>query len=440
MVTSKLSDIHNKHEEIKMNDKNDSKMVEVNTVEHSSTIEMLLNLLARWRRVFLASILIGVVVSAIGAFLITPMFKSTSSVFPSERTDLFGALEGVSSQLKSLSSTRGLASLAGNTELDKYIIILKSARVLGAVINKFDLVHVYKIKSYPMEKTALELLDNVDFSTEQESSLSITVYDEDPQRAADMANYFVEMLNTINTELQVQNAHGNRQFIEERYKKNLSDLDACEDTLKAFQKKYGVIALPEQLEASIKTLAEITGQLAIKEVQANVLRRTQSSDNPTLVATQIEINEIRNKLSQMNSGLSFSKNEMNVFIPFSKMPDIGGEYFRRFRDVEIQYKILQFITPIYEQAKVEEQRNTPSVVVLDRAFPAERKARPKRLLIILGGFLVGLISAFLYAIILDRWGHEKRMNTSLYKSSLQLLDGIQSDFRSIKEWIRQIRK
>ena len=158
------------------------------------------------------------------------------------------------------------------------------------------------------------------------------------------------------------------------------------------------------------------------------------------MATQIEINEIRNKLSQMNSGLSFSKNEMNVFIPFSKMPDIGGEYFRRFRDVEIQYKILQFITPIYEQAKVEEQRNTPSVVVLDRAFPAERKARPKRLLIILGGFLVGLISAFLYAIILDRWGHEKRMNTSLYKSSLQLLDGIQSDFRSIKEWIRQIRK
>jgi capsule polysaccharide export protein KpsE/RkpR len=372
--------------------------------------------------------------------LITPKFKSTSSVFPAERTDLFGAIEGVSSQLKSLSSAKSLASLAGNVELDKYIIILKSGRVLGFVINKFDLVHVYDIKSYPMEKTTIKLLNNVDFSTEEESSLLITVYDEDPQRAADMANFFVAELSRTNTELQIQNARANRKFIEERYNRNLIDLAAAEDSLKAFQKKYGVIAMPEQTEASIKAAAEITGQLAVKEVQANVLRRTQSVDNPSLIAAQIEIDEFRNKLSQMNSGGHVSKDEINIFIPFSKMPDLGGEYVRRFREVEIQYKILQFITPIYEQAKVEEQRNTPSVVVLDYAVPAERKTTPKRLLIILGGFFVGLISAFLYAISVDRWMNEKRMNTSFYQSSLQLLTGIQSDYRSVRVWIRQKRK
>jgi capsule polysaccharide export protein KpsE/RkpR len=216
-----------------------------------------------------------------------------------------------------------------------------------------------------------------------------------------MANYFVEMLNTKNTELQVQNAHGNRQFIEERYKKNVSDLAAAEDSLKAFQKKYGVIALPEQVEASIKVAAEITGQLALKEVQANVLRRTQSADNPSVIATQIEIDEFRNKLSQMNSGVHVSKNEMNVFVPFSKMPDLGGDYIRRFREVEIQYKILQFLTPLYEQAKVEEKRQTPSVLILDNAAPAERKSKPKVSLYALLAFVISTLLSLLIIFILE---------------------------------------
>ena len=122
-------------------------------------------------------------------------------------------------------------------------------------------MHVYDITSYPEEKTVKELLDNVEFKVEDEGNITITVYDREPQRAANMANYFVEMLNKTNTELQVQNARGNRQFIEERYKKNLSDLANAEDSLKLFQKKYGVVALPEQMEASIKAAARLQGSL-----------------------------------------------------------------------------------------------------------------------------------------------------------------------------------
>ncbi len=84
---------------------------------------------------------------------------------------------------------------------------------------------------------------------------------------------------------------------------------------------------------------------------------------------------------------------MNVFVPFSKMPDLGGEYIRKFRDVEIQYKILQFITPLYEQAKVEERRQTPSVLILDKAFPAERKSKPKISLYALFSFIISTIVA-----------------------------------------------
>lgn len=362
----------------------------------SSTIIEFLSIVTKYRKFISRFVLSATLITIVVAFLMPKWYKSTASVFPAEKADIFG-LEGISSLAKNLSPAKAL--LGSNPEADRYMAILKSATVLNDVIQKFDLVHVYDITSYPGEKTVKELLNNTEFTVEQEGNLTITVYDKDPQRAADMANYFVEMLNKTNTELQVQNARGNKEFIEQRYRKNQVDLAAAEDSLRSFQKKYGIIAMPEQTEASIKAAAEITGQLALKEVQMGVLRRTQSSDNPTVTAAQIEIEEFRNKLSQMNGVGANASKDLKVFVPFSKIPDLGVEYVRRFREVEIQYKILQFITPLYEQAKVEERRQTPSVIVLDRAGPAERKAKPKiglwALIALVASSLVAILVVFL---------------------------------------------
>jgi uncharacterized protein involved in exopolysaccharide biosynthesis len=376
------------------------------------------------RRRFVSRFVVGVTVGAVVVALLMPKwYKATASVFPAEKADLFGGLEGVSSIMKSFSPARALTSLTGSSETDRYIAILKSGTVISAVIEKFDLVKVYEITSYPMEKTAKELMSNVDISVETEGNLTVTVYDKDPQRAADMANYFIEMLNKTNTELQVQNARGNRGFIEERYKKNLVDLRGAEDSLKVFQQRYGVIALPEQTEASIKAGAEIAGRLASMEIQEAILKRTQAEDNPQVLAARIEIEELRKKMGDLNVGRGMSQDELKVFVPFRKMPELGAEYIRRYRSVEIQYKILQFVAPLFEQAKVEERRQTPSVLVLDRAGPAERKAKPRVMLYA----LIALVGSTVLAgfIIL----------------SLELLESLRAaDPGRLEEWIRVMRQ
>jgi uncharacterized protein involved in exopolysaccharide biosynthesis len=55
------------------------------------------------------------------------------------------------------------------------------------------------------------------------------------------------------------------------------------------------------------------------------------------------------------------------------------KYLRFYRDLEIQNKILEVILPMYEQAKVEEQKSIPSILFIDKAVPAEIKYGPKRL-------------------------------------------------------------
>jgi len=49
---------------------------------------------------------------------------------------------------------------------------------------------------------------------------------------------------------------------------------------------------------------------------------------------------------------------------------------------------------LYEQAKVEERRQTPSVIVLDKAAPAERKAKPKVTLYA----LIALVGSILFSV------------------------------------------
>ncbi len=357
------------------------------------------SVVAKRKRHLAIFVLGATVLTSTIAFVLPKWYKATASVFPAESADLFGGLGGISSLVNSISPMKKLSSLTGGSEMDRYIAILKSERALTAVIQKFDLIKVYDISKYTREKSVKELLSNVDIEQSDEGSLLVSVFDKDPQRAADMANYFIEMLNEINSELHVQNARANRNFIEQRYDKNLSDIQAAQDAFKKFQLATGVVAVPEQIEASIKVGADLYAQLNVKEIELSILDRTVSTKHPSYNEKLIEVQELRKKLHSMNEGSSALASDMKILLPFKQTPELGAEYLRLYRDVEIQYKILQFIAPLYEQAKVEESRSTPSVVVLDHASVPEMKAKPK---VLLYGLLAFVISSLLglFAIFL----------------------------------------
>jgi uncharacterized protein involved in exopolysaccharide biosynthesis len=358
-----------------------------------------LSVMAKRKRPFVMFVIGATLLTSVVTFFMPKWYKSTASVFPAENTDLFSGLSGLSSIVSSISPAKKLSALTGNSDLDRYVAILKSERALTAVIEKFDLVKVYDITRYQREKSMKELLSNTDFEQSEEGSLEISVYDKDPQRAADMANYFVKMLNDINSEMHVQNAKGNREFIEQRYRKNLGDIEAAQDSFKTFQLRTGVVAVPEQVEASIKVASDLYAQLNMKEIELAILERTVSTKHPSYDEKLLEVQELQKKLHAMNEGSSSQGGDMKILLPFKDTPELGAEYLRRYRDVEIQYKILQFIAPLYEQAKVEENRSTPSVVVLDHASVPELKAKPKILLYGLLAFvtssLLGLLGIFL---------------------------------------------
>ncbi|HLA99928.1 MAG TPA: Wzz/FepE/Etk N-terminal domain-containing protein, partial [Bacteroidota bacterium] len=291
----------------------------------------LLGVLAAWRKFIVRFMIVSTLGAVLLALVLPKWYKATAIVFPAEQAEIPGGLEGVSSIMKSFGGAGRLGSLSGPSETEKYIAILGSESALMDVIEKFDLTRVYDITKYPREKTMKELLSNIDFTEGDGGVLGVNVYDRDPRRATDMANYFLEVLNEINSSLHSQNARGNRIFIEQRYQQNLEDIKNAEDSLHAFQMKNGIIALPEQLEATIKAGTEIYGKIAAKEIELEVMKHTLSESHPAVREAEMEIHALRDKLGDFNTGRGTSHDEMKILVPLGKAPQLGLEYFRLFR-------------------------------------------------------------------------------------------------------------
>ena len=405
------------------NQENNSGRVETSPTVGNSLVNFITTTIKhRW---FLFWFVIVITVGATSYALLAPKwYKASTTVLPAEKTDFLSAFTGLSSLVKNFSPSKGLAALTGNTEFDRYMAILKSSTMTDDVISKFNLRKEYELEDSYYEKVVRQYWSNVEVEVLDEGDLAVTVYDKNPQQAADMANYMIKKLNEINTRISVTNAKANREFIERRYLKNIKDIDDLEAKMKNFQEEYGVVAVPEQLEATVKSMAAIYAELAQKQIAYNVLKRTYGDTNPISERAGIEVKELQKKINEINAGTDKSQNGINLLIPFKKAPELADKYLKIYKDLEIQYKILEFIQPMYEQAKVEEARNMPSVLVLDKAGPADRKSRPRGTIYALVSFVVSLILGYL--IVFGMEFNEKLKSTDPGKHSF-IASAIRSD-------------
>jgi uncharacterized protein involved in exopolysaccharide biosynthesis len=59
--------------------------------------------------------------------------------------------------------------------------------------------------------------------------------------------------------------------------------------------------------------------------------------------------------------------------------------------VEVQSKLLEILIPQYEQARMEENKNIPTLQVIDEPKVPLNKTKPKRIFIVLGAVFMAAI-------------------------------------------------
>ena len=70
---------------------------------------------------------------------------------------------------------------------------------------------------------------------------------------------------------------------------------------------------------------------------------------------------------------------------------------------------------LYEEARIQEQKDTPTIAVLEEAIPPEVKSKPQRSIIAAVSFFGSLLLAVLLALFADYLDNMRRLSTSDYE-------------------------
>lgn len=354
------------------------------------------------RRWFIVAVTGFVAVASIGISLLLPVwYQSTARVIiPSG-----GEGGGISALLGDLDPAA--AALLGTSGGDyiRYMAILTSRTLTDRVIDEFDLMDVYETRDSktPWRDARKELDDNTAFEIDRDFDfLGINVFDQDRERAASMANFFVEELNRMNIELSTESASRYRRFVERRYNETVANLDSAMAALQNYQEEYGLLELEQQSEAFLEILAQYRAATFQAEIEYEGLLMDYGKENPMVQSARNRVEAARAKERALLEG-----RDPLLPVAIDELPQIARGYATAMRDVAIYENIIEFARPLLEQAIFEEQREAPAVQVLDRAVVAEWKAKPKRAFIVVGATLSAFILVLIQLGLVD-WLRRKR--------------------------------
>ena len=384
------------------------------------TIVARLSLLWERRQFLFRWAAIGLAVSTIFAFLIPFRYTSTTRLMPPDQ-----AGQGMASIMAALgkSDLAGLgADLLGmKTNGDLFVGLLHSRTVADEVINKLDLRKVYGIRRTEDSRKGFEAarkhLESVtDISSDRKSGIiTITVYDNNPDRAAAIAGEYVEALNNVVVSLNTSSAHKERVFLEARLGQVQQDLEQAEKDFSQFASKNTAIDVKEQGRAMMSAAADVEGQLIAAQTELEGLRQIYTANNVRVRSVQARIDEYRRQLQKLggktpeSSDSASSQNgetadqNQNLYPSIRQLPILGVTWADLYRRTRVQEAVFETLTKLYELAKVEEARETPSVKVLDIADVPERKSYPPRLLFMIVGTGLVLIFTCVWVVAQARW-------------------------------------
>ena len=346
------------------------------------------------RKKLIISITLGAaVITAIISFIMTPIYRAETRILPPQTGSSSTAL----SMLTQMAGVPDIAStaLGLKTPGDLYVGMVKSRTIADRIIDRFNLIKLYDTE-YREDARKQLIEDILQAETDKDSGIiSIGVEDKDPKRAADMANAFVEELKNLTKGLAVTEASQRRLFFEEQLKDTKMALVKAEEEMQGFQEKTGALQVDAQTKAVIEGIAMLRAQIAAKEVQLKVMRTYATAQNPDFQRAEDELNGLKAELGKLEAK---GGSGHDTIIPTGRMPEVGTEYVRKLRDLKFYEDLYELLTKQYEAAKLDEARDAAVIQVIDKAIPPEKKAKPKRILMILiatfTGFFLSIFVAF----------------------------------------------
>lgn len=397
----------------------------------------LLRILLGWRRPLLVMTLLAAVVAAIVAWNLTPRYFAQASILPPPNDNpAFGRLSGLLEQYQvpvpGGAQTPFLPTL--------YASMIRSRKMATRILDEFDLRSAFGTS---IESQAIEALRSRTFlKYTDEKILLVGFEDADRERAANVVNAYVRHLDEFIQEANSGRAADTRRFVESLVERGRTDLEAAEERLKEFQRQHRAIEIDAQTAGAIEMAAEIQGRIQVAETELGILRQYATSDADEVVAKERELRSLRDSYARLvngkaNAGTQATKSpEGEPFFPsFEAVPDLSLQYMRLLREVKVQTTLYTMLLQQLEQARIEEEKNTRVLSVLDWAVPGDVPVFPRKMRIVVVAALAAFVWVALLAVLVEKLRARREDATEAAQ-----LAALQREWHRMPAWIRSLER
>ena len=314
--------------------------------------------LYKWRKPLFIVMVIALVCSWFfsSPWFITPKFRSTVIMFPASSSS-------ISKSLLNEQSVKGqdITAFGEDDQAEQLLQILNSNKIRDRVMHKFDLMRHYDIDSTSDVKYSnlfKEYANNITFRRTEFMAVQISVYDKDPQVAADIANTIASLLDSAKNDMMRQRSVKGFRVVEAEYNSMKAEKDKIVDSL---------ITL---------------GGLGVNDV------------------------EYQSQVLNQQNAIAIMNGNRTAQAALQKKLDIlgkyGGIYMALKNSLEFKTEQLILLETKYKQAKVDAEENLPQKFIVSDAYKAERKSYPMRWLIIMVSTVAALFMSIIVIMVMEK--------------------------------------
>lgn len=293
--------------------------------------------------------LAAAVISTLVSFTITPKFRSSVVLFPASESPVSKSLLQTNFQDRA-----GILGFGDEDQLERILQVLHSDDIRDHIVAQYKLMEHYEIDPdgpFPLTELFGEYSSNINYKRTEYNSIVIEVMDKDPQMAADIANDIATQIDSTMNRMKRERAMKAFLLVEKEYLNSASRARELNDSITILNKK-GIVTYDAQFER----LTEAYGK-AITE-------------NNERAASVIE-----DKMKEL-------QNYTGAFVYYW---NLWSNEAVRLRDLKAKYV----------EAKAETELTLSHVFVLDKAYKAEKKAYPKKSIIV----MVATFATFVLAVL-----------------------------------------
>jgi uncharacterized protein involved in exopolysaccharide biosynthesis len=335
-------------------------------------------ILRRWRKFIVGVVGTVAFVSLVTSFLLPKWYAARSTLIPPQESGFQSSMRSLVEGI-SMPGLGGITAASGESQL--FLAILDSRTLREKMIRDFNLRAVYRWKTMDDALRAFSKLARV--SITDRGVVEVVVEDRNPQRAAHVANAWVKALDDFNKNARMTAGKKTRLFVEERLKETEERLRAAEDALEKYQRSHKSAPLAAGMSRALDSGASILAQRIALSVRLNRLTDLYRHSAP-------EVEQTRAELAALDRQIDL-------------LPPLAMEYARFLRDMKVQEQVYQLLVAQYEEARIQENKDTPTVEVLDVASKPERKVRPVRWLFCASLTLAATVLSLGTAFSVESW-------------------------------------